>query len=136
MQEFLLNNVFWLLLAAVSAAGLVWTFIRSGQLSVTPQAATLSVSREGGIFLDIRPSADYAGGHIARAQNIPSSDVENRLNSIHKYRDKPVVIVCQNGMKSRATAQQLMKAGFANVRVLAAGIAGWRDAQMPLTTKK
>jgi len=136
MMEFLLDNLFWVLMACVAAGGLSWTFARSSSLSLSPQAAVLLVGRGGGLFLDIRPHREFASGHIARARNISADDVgRGSPADIGKYKKKPVVVVCANGTKARAAAQTLVKAGFDNVRVLAGGIGGWREAQMPLVEK-
>ena len=136
MIEFLLDNIFLVLLACASAGGLSWTFARSSSLSLSPQAAVLTVGRGGGLFLDIRPSREFDDGHIARARNIPASDIERDKDIIAKYKKKPVVVICANGMKARATAQTLIKSGFDDVRVMTGGIGGWRDAQLPLVGKK
>lgn len=136
MEAFLLDNVFWLMLAAASASGLIWTFARAEQWSLSPQAASLLANREGGLFVDVRPPAEFAAGHIAKARNIPASELESKLDTLNKYREKPVIVVCQNGMRGRTAAAQLRKANFTQVRVLAGGVGGWLDAQLPLSKKK
>ncbi|MCH9704714.1 MAG: rhodanese-like domain-containing protein [Proteobacteria bacterium] len=134
MTSFLLDNLFWLLTALFASAGLVWTFIRAGKTNLSPQAAILAV-RGGGVFLDIRPNAEFLNGHIARSQNIPEGEVAARLPSLAKFRKKSVVVVCQNGLRSRKTVQQLLKEGFTNVYALTGGVAAWRDANFPLLSK-
>ena len=123
-------------MAAGSAAGLGWTFARAGKLVLAPQAAILAVSRGGGTFLDSRAAADYAAGHIPKSQNIPDSELPTRLPSIAKFKQKPIVLVCPNGMQAKKTVGALTKDGFTKVHVLAGGVAGWRDANLPLFNKK
>ena len=135
MLAFLLDNLFWAVLALLSATGLVWTFVRAGQASLTAQAAVLLVSRTNGLFIDVRSAAEFADGHIANAHNIPSSEFDKRLEALSKHKKKPIVVVCQNGMRGRAALQQLEKAGFEGARILTGGIAAWREAQLPLTAK-
>lgn len=135
MQEFLLDNLFWLITASAAAGGLVWTFIQGGRLTLSPQAAILAVSRGGGVFLDIRPAADFSTGHIPKSQNLPGGATE-RLSAIAKFKQKPVVLVCPTGQQARKTAATLVQEGFAQVHVLAGGIAGWREANLPLFNRK
>ena len=136
MEQFFLDNIFWMAAAVVSTAGLTWTFVRSGRINLSPQSATLAVSRGGGVFLDIRPAVEFAAGHIPRSQNIPASELSTRLASIAKFKQKPVVMVCPNGAHARRAARQLTNDGFAQVHVLSGGIAGWRDANLPLFNKR
>lgn len=136
MEAFLLDNIFWLTLASAAAGGLFWTFARDGQLTLSPQAAVLVANRDGGVFVDVRPPAEFSAGHIALAKNIPASEMAKKMETLNKYRQKPVIVVCQNGMRGKAAAQQLRKANFAQVRSLAGGMSGWREAQLPLSTKK
>jgi rhodanese-related sulfurtransferase len=44
----------------------------------------------------------------------------------------PVVVVCKDGQVSGGAAKRLRKAGFEQVYVLDGGIAGWRQADLPL----
>ena len=135
MQEFLLENVFWVVTALIASAGLVWTFMQGGKMSLSPQAAILAVSRGNGVFLDIRPAAEFSTGHIPKSQNVPG-EIKDRLSSIAKFRQKPVVLVCPTGHQARKAAAELVKEGFAQVHVLAGGINGWKDANLPLFNKK
>ena len=136
MVAFILDNLFWFTMACISAAGLSWTFARAGRLALSPQVAVLAVSRGGGVFLDIRSAAEYASGHIPRAQNVPVEEVEKRKEALAKFKQKPVVLICPSDLRGRQTAQMLIKEGFKNVRLLAGGMNAWREAQMPLFHKK
>ena len=133
--DFLLDNLFWVIIAAVSAAGLAWTFRRAGNITLHATPASLLVARERGLFLDIRPAKEFANGRVAGARNIPASEIANKAQTLNKFKDKPVVLVCKNGMQSRAARPQLEKMGFTKVHILSSGIAGWQDAQLPLVTK-
>lgn len=135
LDAFLLDNVFWVLMAAASALGLGWSFRSGAGVSVSATMASLVVAREKGLFLDVRGEKEFAGGHIARARNIPASEVENKSQMLQKFKDKPVVVVCKNGMQSKTTLAQLEKQGFTKLHILSGGIVGWQDAQLPLTTK-
>lgn len=135
MEYFLLDNLFWLLLAMVSAGGLIWTFKRGGKINLSPQSAILTVNRGGGVFLDVRPPTDYTGGNIPNSQNVPLDEIAARLPGLAKFKKKPVVLVCANGISARKLIPQLQKDGFEQVFLLTGGIAGWREANLPLLNK-
>lgn len=135
MTEFLFENMLWAGLAAVSAAGLVVTFVRDGAKMIDHDAAVLLVKSEKGVFVDTRTVADFARGRIAQSRNIPATELKDRVSELDKFRERPVVLVCQNGMNSRKHAPELAGLGFKNVRALRGGMTAWRDAQLPVFKK-
>ena len=136
MADFLLANWFWLALAAASAGGLSWSFVRGAAVALEPGLAVQVVEREGGVFLDIRSAEEFARGHIVRAVNLPVDDIAKRAREISRHKEKPVVVVCQNGMRSRQTVRKLAELGFQRPAALSGGMAAWRDAQLPTATRK
>lgn len=135
MADFLLANIGWVLLAAGASAGLAWTMARDVAQSVEYSDAVLWVKNGKGIFVDIRSAADFGRGRIAQARNIPAEELKNRASEIDRWRDKPVVLVCQNGMQSRRRTRELAEAGFSQVRAMRGGMAAWTDAQLPVFSK-
>lgn len=133
MWDFILANFFWVFTGALAAAGLAWTFARDGVQSLNPNQAVLFV-KQGGLFLDVRAVGEYAKGHIAQSKNLPADELQNRVSDLNKYKDKPLVLVCQNGGQSRQALKQL--AGFSQARILAGGMGAWREAQLPESKRK
>jgi rhodanese-related sulfurtransferase len=48
---------------------------------------------EGAILLDVRPSVEYASGHIPGALTVPISDLESRVHELPG--DKKVIVYCR-----------------------------------------
>ena len=136
ITEFALENIFWVGLAALSASGLMWTLIRDNAQSVDAADAVLLVKRDKGVFVDIRSAADFAAGNIAQSRNIPAAELPKRTTDLDRYRDKPVILVCQQGNTAKRQVRTLTALGFSQVRVLRGGINGWLDAQLPVSGKK
>ncbi|MBE8158230.1 MAG: rhodanese-like domain-containing protein, partial [Betaproteobacteria bacterium] len=128
MVEFALANIGWVALAVAASAGLAWTVVRDGAQSIEHSEAVLWVKSGKGIFVDIRAASDFSRGRIAQSRNIPAEELQNRAAEIDRYREKPVVLVCQNGMQSRRRAQELAAAGFREVRAMRGGMSAWLDA--------
>lgn len=135
MTEFLLANLGWTLLAAAAAGGAAFTTVRSGAKLVDHSDAVLLIKRDKGVFVDLRAAADFARGRIAQARHIPGDEIQKRAAEIDRYREKPVVLVCENGMQSRRRARELAALGFKQARVLRGGMAAWTDAQLPVLKK-
>src|ERR687886_405207 len=78
------------------------------------------------MVLDVREPTEYAHGHVPGAINIPQADLASRLDEVP--RDRPVVTICQSGMRSLRAAQFLKQRGIARVASVAGGTAAWRAA--------
>jgi glyoxylase-like metal-dependent hydrolase (beta-lactamase superfamily II)/rhodanese-related sulfurtransferase len=75
---------------------------------------------------DVREPPEYAHGHTPGAINIPQADLASRLDEIP--RDRPVILICQAGIRSFRAAQFLAQVGVAQVASVRGGTAAWRKA--------
>ena len=81
-------------------------------------------------LLDVRQPKEYEQSHIPGARLIPVGQLSDRLDEIP--RDKPTLVYCAVGGRSRAAAQLLSGKGFATVYNLKGGIKAW-DGQTAVT---
>jgi rhodanese-related sulfurtransferase len=65
----------------------------------------------------VRTAAEFARGHIDGARNVPLQELEKELASLEP-RDRPVVVYCASGVRSRAAKATLGRAGFTAVHDL------------------
>ena len=86
----------------------------------------------GAAFVDTRPPADWAGGHVPGAQNLPLISVRGRSREIPQ--DVAVVFVCQNGDRAGQAAEVASTLGFKEVYVLDGGVNAWTQAGNALET--
>ena len=136
MTDFLLANWHWVALALASGGGLAWSFIRTAAVSLEPGLAVQIVERESGVFLDVRSSAEFNRGHIVRAINLPAEEIPKRVKEISRYKEKPVITVCQSGMRAKQAVRKLAELGFQKPAALSGGMTAWREAHLPLSAKK
>jgi rhodanese-related sulfurtransferase len=136
-MEFLQQNAFWVALALVSGAMLLWPLIRGGAggAAVSPIQATLMINREDAIVVDVREPNEYAAGHVPHSRAMPMGQVAKRLGELDKYKNKPVIVVCQSGNRSSSACNALRKGGFEKVYNLSGGIGAWEQAGLPVTKK-
>ena len=81
----------------------------------TPEGAQArKLIGQGARLLDVRTPSEFAGGHIEGALNIPVDSLEGRLAELEP-KDKPVVVYCLSGHRSKGAAQVLRTAGFTQV---------------------
>ena len=76
-------------------------------------------------LLDVRQPGEYESGHIPGARLIPLPDLHERLNEIDPQ--KPTLVYCAVGGRSRVAAQMLAGKGFAEVVNLIGGIKAWNS---------
>lgn len=83
-------------------------------------------------LLDVREPAELELAAVNGVLHIPMRDVPNRLDELD--RDKPLVVMCHSGGRSRRVAEFLAANGFDQVMNLAGGIDAWSrevDPQVP-----
>ncbi|MGL9735521.1 MAG: rhodanese-like domain-containing protein [Symbiopectobacterium sp.] len=94
------------------------------------------INKEGAVIVDLRNRDDFRRGHIANAINLLPNDIKNgSLGELEKYKARPVIVVCVNGISSRESADNLLKAGFERVSVLKDGLSGWNGENLPLVQR-
>ena len=129
--KFATQNLWLIGLALGSGAMLVWPMLR-GSASVSPNEAVTLINH-GALVLDVREDVEFAMGHITDARHLPLSQLASRFNELDKWKDKPVVVNCQSGMRSAKACAVLKKNGFTQVSNLAGGLAAWQSAKLPVT---
>lgn len=105
---------------------------RTGSFTVSPNEAVGLMNRGGTLVLDVRPQAEYDAGHIIDARNIPASELQSKIDSLKKFKEKVVIVCCENGVASASAAQLLRTQGFTKVVTLRGGLQSWRQDNMPL----
>lgn len=99
-------------------------------------AATLRqwLNAEKVLLVDVRESGEYASERIRGAKLIPLSQFNpNRIEAIA---DKPIVLYCQSGNRSRKAGQRLLEAGVTPVIHLKGGLPAWKQAGYPVEADK
>jgi rhodanese-related sulfurtransferase len=112
----------------------VWPFSRRARdaasfTDIEPHEALRRV-KKGDLLIDVRQPSELRDLRVAKAVNVP-------LGELHTYAagldaDKPVMLVCRSGSRSRRAAGALVKAGFTDVSNVRGGLAAWSRAGLPL----
>ena len=131
-MQFLIDNVFLIAIAFISGGMLVWPLVRgraAGPSLSTLQATQLINSRNA-VVIDVRTPQEFATGSLPGARNVPVDKVDEKMRDIKK--DKPLIVVCATSSRAGRAAAQLRASGYAEVYVLAGGVAAWREAGLPI----
>ena len=127
------------MLSAVWVALVVMIIVSTIKMKLSPvkqistQELTLLMNRSEGIALDIRKEKEFKAGHILDAKHLPNDKItKNGFVSLEKYKDKPIIVVCNAGISAVQVANDLHKGGFSQVSVLKGGMNSWVSAGLPV----
>lgn len=94
------------------------------------------LANQGALVLDVRSDEEFASGHIIDARHIRGSDLVSSVDTLKKYREKPIVVYCESGTVSATAARVLKAQGFTKVVNLKGGLQSWRQDNLPLVKDK
>jgi SulP family sulfate permease len=76
--------------------------------------------------VDVREPREFQRGHIPEAHSIPLPKI--MMDTIKLPNDRPIVIVCRSGRRSRRAAYALQQMGIVNVAIVEGGMLAWEAA--------
>jgi rhodanese-related sulfurtransferase len=84
-------------------------------------------------LVDVRSPAEFAGGHVPGARNVPlGSEANRRLGDECQKSAATVVLICEAGGRATRCAEALHAAGATEAEVLEGGTAAWKAAGQPV----
>lgn len=132
MLNFVWDNVFLICVVVYCIGALLWPRLRRGS-RISHTVATTMINKGKAAIIDIRDQKEYRAGHLLNAIHVPYDSLEERIPRIEKLKSQPVIVVCEDGKRSRAAADMLRKSGFAQVFSLDGGMTGWKTNSLPVT---
>lgn len=134
-MQFVTDNILPIFIALSSGSMLLWSLFGSrvrGIKEVDCVAALQLINHKNALVLDVREQNEYNAGHILNSTVIPLAKLDERIGELEKFKEQPVLIVCNTGNRSSTACVVLGKHGFAQAYNLAGGIAVWQKANLPL----
>jgi len=136
--EFTSNNTVLVVMLMISFFVLIFSELRrkaSGMVAVEPTAAVALINNDG-VVVDLRSNEAFARGHIVNAKNIPFADLSAHTDKLEKFKNKPVVAVCDAGITSTKAVAALRESGFVSAYGLKGGMNAWSEAGLPVVSGK
>ncbi len=138
LLEFAGNNTLLVFALVASFLLVIFTELRrkaSGMLAVVPTEAVKLINNDA-VVLDLRSAESFSRGHIAGARNVPMDELDGHMEKLAKFRNKPVVAVCDAGITSSKAVNSLRNSGFESVYNLKGGMSAWGQAGLPVVSGK
>jgi len=131
---FLIDNWMLVAIALVTGGLLLWPVVRRGGVAggLAPSEAVQLINREKGVVVDVCSDAEFAAGHVGGARHIPLTELEDKLPTLVKNRNVPVIMVCASGVRSGQAVGIARKLGYEKAQSLHGGLKAWRAAGLPV----
>lgn len=94
-------------------------------------AQAIELVRSGAQLVDVREHSEWRNGHAPQAIHLPLLQVATKATK-KLSPQRPVVVMCASGIRSKAAATTLRSLGF-NAANLKGGIRSWTNNGGPIT---
>lgn len=105
----------------------------SGVKSLSPTQAVQLMNRSRVLILDLRPEPDFAASHLAQARHLPPDDIPQAVQGLANGKQEAVLLIGPMGGNVSKAAKAAREAGIEQVYLLRGGMAGWQEANLPVT---
>ena len=123
-------------LALLAVVAFLPRLISNIRMGATIDIAELKrrIDNDDALVLDVRTAEDFVGeqGHIDIAVNIAVEELQDRMDELTEYIERPIAIVCTTDKRSAKAALLLTEEGFHDVHVVRGGMTKWIEAELPV----
>jgi rhodanese-related sulfurtransferase len=134
--EFILNHYILVLALAVVTYLLiqeVFDGVFNKTRAISPLLAVAKMNNSETLLIDVREPPEFVVSHIEQSTNMPLSKLPELLPTLADQKNKPLLVICQNGTRSASAGKILTKAGFEQVFVITGGVTAWEnDYKLPV----
>jgi phage shock protein E len=99
---------------------------------ISPAEALKQMDAGNAILIDVREESDWRKGHAEGARHLSRGVIELEIEEQIPDATKPIICYCGGGSRSALVAESLQKMGYKNVRSMAGGLRGWKEAGLPM----
>ena len=105
--------------------------------SQVPEISPMEAQRRmgaGALMVDVRETEELAAGSPRGALHVPRSFLELRIEEKVPDHDRPLLLLCEVGVRSLFAAASLHQLGYREVYSVAGGYSAWKAAGLPCDT--
>jgi rhodanese-related sulfurtransferase len=134
--EFILNHYILVLALAVVTYLLIqeaFDGVFNKTRTISPLLAVAKMNNAETLLIDVREPPEFVVSYIEQSTNTPLSKLPELLPTLEDHKNKPLLVICQNGSRSASAGKILTKAGFEQVFVITGGVTAWEtDYKLPV----
>tara|TARA_R110002049_G_scaffold297446_1_gene486399 strand:+ start:412 stop:762 length:351 start_codon:yes stop_codon:yes gene_type:complete len=98
--------------------------IRLNMRCLSAAEARKEITKNHGLFIDVREPAEVAESPAPGSINIPRGIIEMRILEQHPDPNVPIYIHCATGARASLAAEQLSRLGYKQVTCITCGLEG------------
>lgn len=135
LLDYLQRHPFLVSLTVAMALAVLAYELRNRRLAyaaLRPQEV-IQLMNQGAQLYDMREGGAYAAGHIKGAKHLDPGQKVDAAETLKRFKDRLLVLCCEDGNRSTALTRQLHANGFTKVFNLRGGLGSWRTDGLPLT---
>ncbi len=100
-MKFILDNWMLIVIALSSGFFLLLPVVQNASASgISPNEAVQCMNREKGVVIDVSTQEEFSASHIKTSVSVPLEELEARLQAVAKNKSVPLIMVCENGIRS------------------------------------
>ena len=103
-----------------------------GYALITPEDLMAKMNEGRDLFLLINMHIPFEGNIPTTDLSIPYNDVAQNLSLLPEDKETELIIYCMSNRMAYIAADQLVQAGYTNLRLLDGGMIGWYGAGLPI----
>jgi sulfur-carrier protein adenylyltransferase/sulfurtransferase len=107
--------------------------LKAGIPEVTP-AQALALQAKGAALVDVRESDEIAQGSPMGAYRLGRGFLELRIEDSVPDLERPVITMCNSGVRSLFAAEELQRLGYKQLYSMAGGFSRWKNEGLPFET--
>ena len=104
--------------------------LRSVIPEVTP-AQALTLQAQGAALIDVREAEEISQGSPLGAQRLGRGYLELRIEDAVPDLDRPLVLMCNGGVRSLFAAEDVKRLGYKHLYSMAGGFSRWKNEGLP-----
>lgn len=120
------------LLIALLPGLIAWAPLQAQTSAVLPPAEFQKKMVPGAQLIDVRTPGEYAAGKLPASKLIPINSPDFQAQVAKLDKNKPVLVYCAVGGRSRSATSLLLRMGFKQVYDLKGGIQAWQRMGLPV----
>ena len=111
--------------------------VKSEIKELTPKEVSAKIKKDPSVMLiDVREPEECEGGIVPGAITIPRGLLELQIEDDVPDREREIVCYCAGGVRSALATKALQQMGYKKVVSMSGGFNGWKNAALPIETKK
>jgi len=95
---------------------------------------SVKLINQNSLILDVGNAERYSRKHLLGATNKKPEDVTESELKKHRKKNKPILLVCDNGNTSKKLSLKLRSKGLDNIFYIKGGQTEWENASLPVSS--